>query len=98
MDPFLQTSRAMVSQWYLEASGTGGFQVRNPIPPKILRECALVYVKSDVKSSNVRPLMRRGVWRGSCSLKCHPRHLTTARNYENRPKIASVLLLNGTLI
>ncbi|GBM29959.1 hypothetical protein AVEN_167437-1 [Araneus ventricosus] len=42
------------------------------------------------------------VWCGSlergCQLRCYPRHLTTVQNYEVRPKIALVLLQNGTLI
>ncbi|GBL93442.1 hypothetical protein AVEN_59651-1 [Araneus ventricosus] len=36
------------------------------------------------------------VWRGECQLRC--RHLTAVQNYEVRPKIALVLLQNGTLI
>ncbi|GBN64508.1 hypothetical protein AVEN_114426-1 [Araneus ventricosus] len=38
------------------------------------------------------------VWRGGCQLRCRPRHLTEVQNYEVRPKIALVLLQNGTLI
>ncbi|GBM28137.1 hypothetical protein AVEN_224194-1 [Araneus ventricosus] len=38
------------------------------------------------------------VRRGGCQLRCRPRHLTEVQNYEVRPKIALVLLQNGTLI
>ncbi|GBN36750.1 hypothetical protein AVEN_29507-1 [Araneus ventricosus] len=37
-------------------------------------------------------------WRRGCQLRCRPRHLSAFQNYEVRPKIALVLLQNGTLI
>ncbi|GBO25626.1 hypothetical protein AVEN_170732-1 [Araneus ventricosus] len=36
--------------------------------------------------------------RGGRQPRCRPRHLTKVQNYEVRPKIALVLLQNGTLI
>ena len=38
------------------------------------------------------------VLRGGCQLRCRPRHLTGVQNDDVRPKIAIVLLQNGTLI
>ncbi|GBN97226.1 hypothetical protein AVEN_82096-1 [Araneus ventricosus] len=37
-------------------------------------------------------------WRGRCQTRRRPRRLTVVQNYEIRPKIALVLLQNGTLI
>ncbi|GBM43124.1 hypothetical protein AVEN_148693-1 [Araneus ventricosus] len=49
----------------------------------------LLHVKSYVVVSGS---LERG-----CQLRCRPRHLTEVQNYEVRPKIALVLLQNGTL-
>ncbi|GBL83396.1 hypothetical protein AVEN_110700-1 [Araneus ventricosus] len=82
----------------VSASGTGGFQVRNPIPLKIRRVWGLLYVKSYVGEQTSSRWCGAEVWRRGCQLRCRPRHLTEVQNYEVRPKIALVLLQNGTLI
>ncbi|GBO32457.1 hypothetical protein AVEN_274027-1 [Araneus ventricosus] len=47
---------------------------------------------------NVLPLLWRGILERACQLRCCPRHLSVAQNYEVRPNIAPVLLQSGTLI
>ncbi|GBM97570.1 hypothetical protein AVEN_143801-1 [Araneus ventricosus] len=45
-------------------------------------------------------LLQCGVeaWTGMLQLRCRPRHLTAAQNYEVRPKIALMFFQNGALI
>ncbi|GBL93699.1 hypothetical protein AVEN_166746-1 [Araneus ventricosus] len=45
---------------------------------------------------NALPL--RGSLERGCQLRRRPRHLTAAQNFDVRPRIALVLLQNGTLI
>ncbi|GBL78703.1 Jerky -like [Araneus ventricosus] len=60
----------------------------------------LMWLEQQTDSDSTESSRWRGVevWRGGCQLRCRPRHLTEVQNYEVRPKIALVLLQNGTLI
>ncbi|GBL81699.1 hypothetical protein AVEN_93477-1 [Araneus ventricosus] len=74
----------------------GLFQVRNPIPLKTHRVWGLLYVKSYLVAK--RP--PAGVMRKAgevIQLRRRPRHLIAVQNYKVRPKIAFMLLRNGTL-
>ncbi|GBM04684.1 hypothetical protein AVEN_44824-1 [Araneus ventricosus] len=72
------------------ALGSEGFQVRNSIPLKIRHILGLLHVKSYVRAKRLPS--GADVWR----IGCHPRHLTEVQNEEVHPKIALVLLQNGT--
>ncbi|GBL84321.1 hypothetical protein AVEN_118687-1 [Araneus ventricosus] len=70
-----------------------------PNPTEDLSCKGLLHVKSYVVAK--RPPMWSGSLERSASssvFKCRPRRLTAVQNYEIRPKIALVLLQNGTLI
>ncbi|GBL84379.1 hypothetical protein AVEN_117153-1 [Araneus ventricosus] len=45
---------------------------------------------------NVLLLVWHGSFKNGCHVRCCLRHLTTAQNYELRPKMALELLKNGT--
>ncbi|GBL93895.1 hypothetical protein AVEN_153652-1 [Araneus ventricosus] len=70
------------------------FQVRNPTPLKNRRRAGLVHAKS-VEANALQPAWRGSLERG-CQLRCRPRHLIAIQNYEVCPKIALVLIQNGT--
>ncbi|GBM63673.1 hypothetical protein AVEN_112837-1 [Araneus ventricosus] len=78
--------------------GSGGFQVRNPIPPKIRRVWGLLPLKSYVVPKRPPVGVVRKLGKGRCQLRRRPRHLTAVQNDAVRPKIALVLLQNGKLI
>ncbi|GBO45686.1 hypothetical protein AVEN_81945-1 [Araneus ventricosus] len=63
--------------------GTGGSQVRNPIPPKIRRVWGLLHDESYVVAKRPPVGVRRKFGEG-CQLRCRPRHLTAVQNYEVR--------------
>ncbi|GBN72702.1 hypothetical protein AVEN_122010-1 [Araneus ventricosus] len=84
----------MRPRWQGLDLGAGGFHVRNPIPPKYRRVSGpgTLQIRRDKRP----PLLRCGSLERGCQLRRRPCHLTSVRNYEVRPKIAVVLLQNGT--
>ncbi|GBM73909.1 hypothetical protein AVEN_61525-1 [Araneus ventricosus] len=65
----------------------------NPDSTEIRRVLGLLHAKSYVWDQTSFRWCAEGRL-----LRCRPRHLTEAQNYEVRPKLAFELLQNGTLI
>ncbi|GBM35986.1 hypothetical protein AVEN_78085-1 [Araneus ventricosus] len=88
--------RPLWSSGKVSALGPEGFQARNPIPQKIRLVLGILHVKSYVSGQ------MSSRWCGSsereCQIRCRPRHLTAAQNYDVCSKIALMLLLNRMLI
>ncbi|GBN36102.1 hypothetical protein AVEN_152058-1 [Araneus ventricosus] len=58
--------------------------------------CKRVWCTLNPSGPNVLPLVWCGSLESGCQLRYSPRQLTVVRNYESHPKIALILLQNGT--
>ncbi|GBN73229.1 hypothetical protein AVEN_105661-1 [Araneus ventricosus] len=58
--------------------------------------CKRVWCPLNTSRPNVLPLVWYESLERGCQLKCRPRHLIAVQNDEFRPKIAFMLLQNGT--
>ncbi|GBN32114.1 hypothetical protein AVEN_17807-1 [Araneus ventricosus] len=88
----------MVAQWQGLGFRAGGSQARNPIPSKTRRICGPAARQIGCNGSNVPFLARHGSLKRSSHVWYCPVHLTVVQSYETRPKVALVLLQNGTLL
>ncbi|GBM14197.1 hypothetical protein AVEN_61010-1 [Araneus ventricosus] len=75
-----------------------GLRFENPIPMKTRHVCEPVASQIVAKGAKRLPPERCGILKRGCQLRCHPSHLTAFQNYDVRPKIAILLLQNGTFM
>ncbi|GBN54749.1 hypothetical protein AVEN_78909-1, partial [Araneus ventricosus] len=85
------------SRWPSGKVSTSGRRVPSS-KPDFTEEppCKRAMCTLNPSGSNVLPLMWCGSLEKGCLPRCRLRHMTANQNDENRPKIALVLLYNGT--